>query len=661
MKKAGLSLLLLVVCLNLSAQKLNFDSLLNIALQNRYKPRRMPVTNRDSLFKLLPRARSQAERVRLIYQVIGNGLDLSRAELSYHYKILDWAKAHNDKGSEAIIMSELGYNFLQNGDNNEASIMLFRALKLAEDAGDRQALGIVYLNLSLCFQDNVKLSKSYNLKALQFSKAAHDDLYTINAMQGLGRKYYREGRADSGAYYFFNALSLSTRVNVPEYTCATLAYIASVQSSDPLALRYFRVRAAIALTSGNAGTISHAFDGLALFFLKHHEPDSGLYYARKAYNYAGNLSFASQIRPVTLLAQLFDGRNADSALKYEKLYNRLHDSTNNISKLENAQAVAFDDQQRRQEALNQKQAYQNRQRLYWMLTGILFLLILAAILGRNNRQKQKANQVLANTLEELRSAQAQLVQREKMASLGELTAGIAHEIQNPLNFVNNFSEVSAELVDELGEELAKGDLEEVKAIAADIKENLEKIRHHGKRADGIVKGMLEHSRTGTGRKEPTDLGVLADEYLHLAYHGYRAKDGNFSAGIHTSFAKDLPRVSVVPKEIGRVLLNLFNNAFYAVSEKAKTAGPDYQPEVSVSTSVENNHARIMVKDNGTGIPANIREKIMQPFFTTKPTGEGTGLGLSLSYDIVVKGHGGNIELRSEEGFVTEFTVILPCQ
>ncbi len=274
-----------------------------------------------------------------------------------------------------------------------------------------------------------------------------------------------------------------------------------------------------------------------------------------------------------------------------------------------------------------------------------------------NRQKLLEEEVNRQTAE-IRANQARLIQSEKMASLGELTAGIAHEIQNPLNFVNNFSEVSAELVDEMDEELDKGDVVEAKAISADIKQNLEKIRHHGKRADFIVKGMLEHSRTSTGERQVTNINALTDEFLKLSYHGLRAKDKNFNAELVTNFDTNLPNVNIVQQDIGRVLINLFGNAFYAVNQKAKTEDEGYKPTVEVSTAKENGSIFIKVKDNGNGIPENIRDKIMQPFFTTKPTGEGTGLGLSLSYDIVVKGHGGAIDVNTKEGEFTEFVVKL---
>ena len=275
---------------------------------------------------------------------------------------------------------------------------------------------------------------------------------------------------------------------------------------------------------------------------------------------------------------------------------------------------------------------------------------------------------LENTISELQNTQKQLIQSEKMASLGELTAGIAHEIQNPLNFVNNFSEVSKELLDEMMVAMEKGDTADAKEIMSDVIQNLEKINHHGKRADAIVKGMLQHSRTNTGQKEMTDINALCDEYLRLSYHGLRAKDKSFNAKFETDFDTSLPKINVVPQEMGRVILNLINNAFYAVSERKKLNEPGYEPTVIVSTRKENEKVEIKVKDNGTGIPQKVIDKIFQPFFTTKPTGSGTGLGLSLSYDIVTKGHGGELSVRTpsekvetKEGGGSEFVIFLPAQ
>lgn len=265
---------------------------------------------------------------------------------------------------------------------------------------------------------------------------------------------------------------------------------------------------------------------------------------------------------------------------------------------------------------------------------------------------------LHHSLETLKSTQAQLIQSEKMASLGELTAGIAHEIQNPLNFVNNFSDISNELIDEMVEELEKGYTEEAKVISADIKQNLEKIHHHGKRASDIVKGMLEHSRKSTGEKVETDINALCDEYVRLSYHGLRAKDKSFNATFEIILDSDLPKIKIIPQDIGRVLLNLINNAFWAVNDnKIKLGEGDYRPKVTVTTKSHEKAIEIIVKDNGNGIPKENIGKIFQPFFTTKPTGQGTGLGLSLSYDII-KAHGGTLEVESAEGLFTEFVIKL---
>jgi signal transduction histidine kinase len=259
---------------------------------------------------------------------------------------------------------------------------------------------------------------------------------------------------------------------------------------------------------------------------------------------------------------------------------------------------------------------------------------------------------------ELKNTQAQLIQSEKMASLGELTAGIAHEIQNPLNFVNNFSEVSRELLTEMREELEKGDLKEAKEISTDIEKNLEKISYHGERASDIVKGMLQHSRSVGASKESTDINKLADEYFRLAYHGLRAKDKSFNAKMDTSFEEKLDKVKVIPQEMGRVILNLITNAFYVVNEKGKSGLDDYEPTVLVGTRMNENHVEVFVRDNGNGIPKQVLGKIFQPFFTTKPTGRGTGLGLSLSYDIV-KAHGGELLVDTKEGEGTTFTIRIP--
>lgn len=276
------------------------------------------------------------------------------------------------------------------------------------------------------------------------------------------------------------------------------------------------------------------------------------------------------------------------------------------------------------------------------------------------KQVEERTAALQESLQELKSTQAQLIQKEKMASLGELMAGIAHEIQNPLNFIKNFSEVNNELIDEMRENIYKGQIEEANTIASGVRENSIKINHHGRRADAIVKNMLEHSRTTKGEKQPTDINALADEYLRLAYHGIRAKDKAFSANIKVEFDERIGAVNIIPQDFGRVLLNLFNNAFYATQQKKAALNGLYQPEVRIYTSYHNGTVELRIRDNGVGIPDKVRNKIFQPFFTTKPTGQGTGLGLSLSYDIITKGHGGELRVESREGEYAEFIIYLPA-
>ncbi|WP_163712164.1 LamG-like jellyroll fold domain-containing protein [Mangrovibacterium lignilyticum] len=373
--------------------------------------------------------------------------------------------------------------------------------------------------------------------------------------------------------------------------------------------------------------------------------------------------------------------NESMAYQYLKKYQEIIDKHNSIESnqgvFQTLMSSVVEDSQQQIDQLEQEGALkeqQNKTQRLWIfsITGALLSAILVLfILYRNNKNKQKANKLLQEqkaeietqkknveeTLSELKSTQAQLIQSEKMASLGELTAGIAHEIQNPLNFVNNFSEVSIELIDEMNEELEKGEINEAKEISGNIKQNLEKVNHHGKRADGIVKGMLQHSRAGSGQKEVTDINKLADEYLRLSYHGLRAKDKSFNADFKLEADEDLPKIEVVSQDIGRVLLNLINNAFYAVNEKVKQNNNSFKPLVVVQTRKADDKVEIRVKDNGPGIPENVKEKIFQPFYTTKPTGQGTGLGLSLSFDII-KAHGGEIQLETNEGEGTEFIVRL---
>ena len=533
-------------------------------------------------------------------------------------------------------------------------------------------------------QDREK-SISYSLQAARTAMKARDIAEAIGNYSNLESDYAEVKALDSAFYYTRLEFDLLPKVNsrqkwhLEQGALGDYAEVLSAAGKPDSALIYYRKDFEIVAHHGQIFNFPYTENNMARTFLAIGQTDSAKKYALLSYQQASkNKIWEFTADVANILTQIYEGRDQKQYIYYLKAEVAAKDSSNAADKSRQFQVIADRDRQRQEDLKSAQEKFNTRIRFYAVIAAALVLLIVGALLWRNNRRQQQVNQLLSDqkeeisaqrdtleqALSELKSTQTQLIQSEKMASLGELTAGIAHEIQNPLNFVNNFSEVNQEMLSELDEELIKGDFAEARVIAADIRSNEEKINHHGKRADAIVKSMLQHSKAGSGTKEPTNINTLADEYLRLAYHGFRSKDKDINAapiaiGMLTKFDAKLPMANVIPQDIGRVLLNLFNNAFYAVNQRSKTAGPDYKPEVSVSTEFANGQVLINVKDNGVGIPDAIKEKIMQPFFTTKPTGEGTGLGLSLSYDIVVKGHGGKIEIDTKEGQFTEFSVYLP--
>jgi two-component system, NtrC family, sensor kinase len=420
--------------------------------------------------------------------------------------------------------------------------------------------------------------------------------------------------------------------------------------------------------------------GIARIYKDRNQLDSAKFYAKAGLKILQSKSRTIYIiQAAQLLFDLYKDSDPKEALKYLVIATTTKDSLFNQNKAMQVEKLYFEEKEKIAENQRLIELKQNKIKFYTLLGVLGVFLLLSYILYRNNREKQKNNLLLQEqkekverTLSQLKATQAQLIQKEKLASLGELTAGIAHEIQNPLNFVNNFSELSVDLIKELQEERQKIKEERDEALEdellSDLSQNQAKINQHGKRASSIVKGMLEHSRSSTGERAMTDLNRLADEYLRLSYHGMRAKNPSFTADYEFIADPDLPLLNVVPQDIGRVLLNLINNAFQSQAPPAPRGGANYHKKVTVKTfkiEADKNSPSggwgVSVSDNGSGIPENIKEKIFQPFFTTKPTGEGTGLGLSLSYDIITKGHGGTIEVESVEGDGTTFTVKLPIQ
>ena len=395
--------------------------------------------------------------------------------------------------------------------------------------------------------------------------------------------------------------------------------------------------------------------------------------------YQNNGDYTSLVDVYPVLSKIYQNKGRyDSAFFYQQRYDEKKDSLFNLKKMSEVQNLAFNetlrDQQLNQDKKEAQLQYRNKIRIYIFSSVLFVILIIAFLLVINLRTRKRANVLLQKqkneieeqkdnvekTLTELKLTQNQLIQSEKMASLGELTAGIAHEIQNPLNFVNNFSSVNKELLEEMKAELEKGNMGEVFSITDNLISNEEKINQHGKRADAIVKGMLLHSRSSSGKKELTNVNELADEFLKLAYRSYRSKDSSLNVITQTNFDPRIGLINIVVQDLGRVLLNLYNNAFYAVAEKSKRLGESYKPAIAVTTLNTGGHLEIKVRDNGYGIPGTDIGKIFQPFFTTKPTGQGTGLGLSLSYDII-KANGGELKVNTKEGEYAEFIVELPSK
>ncbi len=525
---------------------------------------------------------------------------------------------------------------------------LRQSIRLYEEVGESKDLtswgaytnsALIYLKWKVLDSALFFAQKSYDI-ALHYP--ARGKVVISTAASTLANVYLALGRVQLAREYFLHGIEIDKQFNAP----------------------LLRVR---------------LFNNFARFYKNIGRMDSCIYYAEMAFQLCRNHQFGEQATDAaSLVAQTYEELGKpDSALKYTKIFIAAKDTIFNQSKLLQIQLLNFDEGQRQKdlqrEITEAQERYTNKVRYYVLIATATLFLLLSVILYRNNRNKQIANKALEsqkkeidqqrtkaeNTLHELKSTQAQLIQSEKMASLGELTAGIAHEIQNPLNFVNNFSEVNAELIDESIKAIDEGNPNEAKELLSNLRQNEEKIKFHGQRADAIVKGMLQHSRESKGQKEATDINALADEYLRLSFHGLRAKDKSFNPKMQTDFDPKIGIVNIIPQDIGRVLLNLYNNAFYAVSEKKKQLSEGYEPTVTVITKRLSGKVVIRVKDNGNGIPKKVLDKIFQPFFTTKPAGQGTGLGLSLSYDII-KADGGEIKVDTKEGEFTEFVVQIPA-
>ena len=628
-------------------------------------------TEADSLIKLLEKAPVDTNRVELILN-LANKFYFYKPDLSLEYSEEALKLARDLKYNNGIVKSLnlAGEASRLTGDYPKALQYQLEALEISRELKNEFIesntlgfIGVIYMELN-----EYRQALQYFLPAINLKSHLPASPPGVFILANTGISYDFLNMPDSALHYLRLAEKQNTEVRHPQLRSLIPRSVGNVYMHkgklDSALLFYFAAlqNSRSSNESINLGAIQQK---IAEAYEKLNLHDSSLYYVLNAFNEAQRTSQKSRLlESSNLLVRLYRRMHKyDSAFYYNDLATSMKDSLYGMPKFKQLQLLMLSEQKRQQEIEQEQERYKNETRMIALWSAVGVFLIIAFILFRNNRQKQKTNIVLENTLSNLKSTQAQLIQSEKMASLGELTAGIAHEIQNPLNFVNNFSDVNTELIDEAKQEIDKGNTNEAKTILDDLRENEQKINHHGKRADAIVKNMLQHSRSSSGKKEPTDINALADEYLRLAYYGLRAKDKSFNANFKTDFDSNIGKINVIRQDIGRVILNLINNAFYAVTEKKKQASTGsapngYDPVVTVTTKKENGKVEIKVRDNGNGISQKVVDKIFQPFFTTKPTGQGTGLGLSLSYDII-KAHGGELKVETKEGKGAEFIIHLP--
>ncbi len=600
------------------------------------------------------------------------------SSLLYTDIALDLANTLKQTAIQAQLLSLKGATLLEIGKLPESLQLQFVAMKLIEGLKDTSSKAAILNRIGNTYMElaDYRMANKYYFLSRDLLQQIKSAVY-YNELSNIGNIYELMKMPDSALYYQqmvldFISKNTSTIGVVRPEIMFRMGNAYKLNGDTAKALEFYKKGIVESYKENDIRDLTMNNLFLARLYKDMNLPDSSIKYAYNALQTGEAVSFRKGVfEASSLISELYKNKNkSDSALKYLSRANTEKDSLIGTKRFQELQRIILDEQELQRVEEAKRIATQNRQKQYALLAGLGVFLVVASILYRNNKQKQKTNKVLETTLTNLKSTQSQLIQSEKMASLGELTAGIAHEIQNPLNFVNNFSEVNKELLTEMKDEMDKGNITDAKEIADDVIANEEKIIHHGKRADAIVKGMLQHSRSSNSVKEPTDINALCDEYLRLAYHGLRAKDKSFNATMKTNFDEKIGSINIVPQDIGRVILNLITNAFYVVNEKKKSphplkGGEDYEPVVTVSTKRlgsplgDGGKIEVRVSDNGGGIPQKILDKIFQPFFTTKPTGQGTGLGLSLSYDIV-KAHGGDLKVETKEGEGSTFIITLPA-
>lgn len=598
-------------------------------------------------------------------------ISLATRDGNYKYLFHGYFQKGNKKRILGDYQEALDYYFKSANAARQANIVPYEASAYG-------AVGDVYASA-----ENYASAKIYYRKAIDMLRKTSDSLSLASFILNAGEVYRKNKNFDSAIIYFHEAEKLFTKINYPvgkAYAVGNIGMVYAEEGRNQLAEKNISDAVETLSTSQDYYPVCDYFLTLSEMYSKNGDLEKSLMYAQRSLDLATRFHLKEQIRNANLKLSEVNEKagNLPAALSNYKTYIAYRDSlisTQTIQKMANLEVaqkqLEVNSLEREKQLLSSQKTLQ-KTLLFVSLAILLVIIVLITILFKNYRQKLRAFTLLKKekrlsedqrdqtqkALQELKRTQAHLIHAEKMASLGELTAGIAHEIQNPLNFVNNFSEVNEDLLNELKAENEKGNKQIVASLVEELFKNEEKINHHGKRAEAIVKGMLQHSRTGLPENKLTDLNALVDEYSRLGYHGMRAKDQNSKVEMKSEFDPEIGEVNIIPQEIARVILNLVNNAFYAASEKSKNINGAYQPTITVSTKKVARQVLISIKDNGPGIPESVKDKIFHPFFTTKAPGFGTGLGLSLSYDIV-KSHGGEIRFETKENEGSEFTVVLP--
>ena len=660
--------------------------LILLLLQPSLAPAASPQVRIDSLEALLATAPPDTTRVLVLAQLAFEHTQTDPlATISYGKQALQLAQKLQFRRGQALALIRLGSGFREAG-NYPASLQVgLQGLRLAEVLQKPELTGRALNALGYLYweQGSSRPALAYFMGAKKVAEKSHNMTLLTRVMGNIGNVYTQLNRLDSARIYSQAgyALDLDRHDLTSEVgDAATLGNIYAGLGQPQLAQHYYRSSIRRATGQRITFALCRAYLGQARLAQRLHgvRADSALYFGQQALaagqqgHYPKGVLEASQFLAAAHAAR----HDSAAAFRYLTLASATRDTLFSQTRMAQVQALDVSERLRQQELADQQKQAAEERRYHWLLAALVSTIPVLLLLWRTNRHRQHANQLLnaqniqigtqrdelGTALAQLKATQAQLVQSEKMAFLGELTAGIAHELQNPLNFVKNFAEVSTDLVDDIAEDRGgtTRDAALQGEILAGLKQNLQKISQHGQRASSIIRDMLEHSRTGTSQRVPTNLNELTEEYLRLAYQGQQTKDKGTAITLTTTFDPALPLVAVAPQNMGRVFLNLFTNAFYAVQQRQTEGAANYVPEVRVSTHLlADGHIEIRVHDNGTGIPAVVKEKVFQPFFTTKPASKGTGLGLSLSYDIVTQGHSGTLTVVSQEGEFTEFIISLP--